>query len=176
MTYPRRAAIVYDTVAQLQASFGPATERYSVVVERDALYKWVPNNVDAHDGTSTIGHTGGYEGRWKQQGVVLVDKGTDLTNADQTLTWSASSQWRVLPAATLTANRTKTLSASGASNGSHLTITRNDVTAFTVDVVNGGAGAGTLFTFPAGVKFFASFYFDGTNWLLRAAGQMEFLP
>jgi hypothetical protein len=53
-----------------------------------------------------------------------------------------------------------------------LRIVRLDVGAWTVAVVNGGTGAGTLITMPVSVRYWAEFYFDGTDWLLIGAGQM----
>jgi hypothetical protein len=78
----------------------------------------------------------------------------------------------VLQASTLSANRTATLSTTGAIEDDEITITRLDVEAWTYAIVNGGAGGGTLTTLPASQRWFATFYFDGTNWLLKAAGQM----
>src|SRR5687767_8474441 len=101
-----------------------------------------------------------------------ADKGANLTDADATVTWSLTTAWRVLPAATLTANRTVTLGTSGASAGALLTITRDDVTPYTLAVVNGGPAAGTLFTLAGEVKSAATFYFDGTNWAFRAGSAL----
>jgi hypothetical protein len=74
----------------------------------------------------------------------------------------------VLPPSTLTANRTLTLGTDSAVTGETITVLRQDVTAHTLAIVNGGAGAGTLITLPAATERVASFYFDGTNWGLTA--------
>jgi hypothetical protein len=98
------------------------------------------------------------------------DKGANLTDAAVTITVSQG-KWRVLPAATLTANRIITLGTTGAVAGDQLTITRLDLTAFTLALLNGGAGAGTLLTLPVSKLGCATVQFDGTNWALRSFGQ-----
>ncbi len=163
----------------MAADLGFEVPRYAVPLDRPVLYKWVPGNTDSANNLDTIAHSGGTTGRWKQVGIlpgVTADKGTNLTDANQTLTWSNTTAWFAIPTATQTANRTKTLSASGVTAGARVEITRLDTTAFTTAIVNGGAGAGTIFTFPGGIQYWAMFYFDGTDWSLRAAGALEYLP
>lgn len=181
MSNPPRAATIFASLAAMSAEAGTSYARYAIPLDLPVLYRWVPDDVTAIDGTTVLGHTGGYPGRWKQVGSYTpganpVDKGANLSDADTTVTWSSSARWRILPAATLTADRTITLSTSGATAGSLSEITRLDVSAYTLTVVNGGPSAGTLITLPAGVQFFCSCYFDGTNWLLRQAGALEFIP
>ena len=77
----------------------------------------------------------------------------------------------MLPASTLSANRTITLLAAGASVRDQLRITRLDAGAFTLQI-DDDAGSTTLTTLPVSERWFADFYFDGTNWILTAAGQM----
>lgn len=90
--------------------------------------------------------------------------GALLTDGNETLT-VADGVHRTLP--TLTGARTKTLGTSGAALGHVIEIHRVGLPATnTSAVVNGGPGAGTLFTFPAGELYTASFRFDGTNWAL----------
>lgn len=96
-------------------------------------------------------------------------KGTDLTNADATIQISAG-RWRVLPAATLSANRVLTLGTTGAVAGDTFEITRLDTTAFTYAIANGGGGGGTLITFPVSKTACARCRYDGTNWALRLFG------
>lgn len=92
-----------------------------------------------------------------------------LADSTETIT-IAQGPWRVASAA-LTANRTKTLSPTGATAGDQITITRTEgAAAFTLAVVNGGPGAGTLFTMPASKVNYAKFQFDGANWALREMG------
>lgn len=101
---------------------------------------------------------------WLRLGLLT---GSALTDADQTLQMSTACQY-LLPAATLTANRTKTLSTTGASVGAMITIYRLGTSAFTMPIANGGSGGGTIYTFPASASnpIVASFRFDGVNWLL----------
>lgn len=75
-----------------------------------------------------------------------------------------------LPAGTLTANRALTLDDEGANLGDQIEVLRLDVENFTYAVVNGGPGAGTIYTFAAQAIGYARFYFNGTNWELRAKG------
>lgn len=96
-----------------------------------------------------------------------------LADADATKTLAQGSEF-TLPAGTLTANRSITLSTSGAVTGDVVRVVRQDVTAFTLAVINGGAGAGTKYTFPASVARVADFRFDGTNWVL--AGHARITP
>lgn len=96
--------------------------------------------------------------------------GANLTDANQTLqpvTDKASLYRQVTP---LTANRTKTLGTTNAFAGLTVYIQREDTAAFTLAVVNGGVGAGTLFTFAATPTEaqLCAFQFDGINW--NAAG------
>lgn len=79
----------------------------------------------------------------------------------------------VLPAATLSANRTVTINTDSAVTDEVITIVRLDVTANTLAIVNGGAGAGTLYTFPASKKRVSSFIFDGTNWALASTASLS---
>jgi hypothetical protein len=91
--------------------------------------------------------------------------GTDLTDtATQTIQISGGS-WRKLPL--LGQGGALTLSAVGAAAGDQITITRSDTHAFTYDIINGGPGAGTLFTMPVSKAAFVDVQFDGTNWALK---------
>jgi hypothetical protein len=94
-------------------------------------------------------------------GAPFVDlvRGTDLTDADQTLT-VAQGNVRVQPAGSTTANRTKTLSPTGAVNKEVIRI--DNLASHNLIVVNGGPGAGTLYTILPGRS--SDFGFDGTNW------------
>lgn len=74
----------------------------------------------------------------------------------------------VMRANVLTANRTLILSVAGLTEGEVLRVVKLDKEAFTLAIVNGGPGAGTMFTFPAssGQIRMAQFKFDGTNLVL----------
>ena len=67
--------------------------------------------------------------------------------------------------ATLTSNRTITLSASYAVAGDLFRIRRTGLGAYTLAVVNGGPSAGTLKTFASATAGCADFVFDGANWV-----------
>ncbi len=68
-------------------------------------------------------------------------------------------------AAAISQTETVTLTTTGAVVGDVIRIIRTDASAFTLVVVNGGGGAGTLCTLVASKIGFANAIFDGTNWL-----------
>lgn len=68
-----------------------------------------------------------------------------------------------------TQNNAVTLGTTGAELGDRMTILSPGTAAHTVAVINGGAGAGTLYTIGSGKAGFVSAYFDGTNWLFDTA-------
>lgn len=72
--------------------------------------------------------------------------------------------------ATMSQNSTVTLTTTGAVAGNTVRIVRTSTSAFTLAVVNGGAGAGTIVTLDASKAGFAQAYFDGTNWKFDGAG------
>jgi hypothetical protein len=164
-----RATTIRDNVAQIEARRGPQVSHYEIPLDNGKRYRFEPGNIQTPDSIAVLGHQGGTDGNWLR--VPIVDKGADLTDASVSIN-AGQDDWRVLPAATLTAPRTITLATTNAENGTRLEITRLDVGAPTLQIDNGGAGGGTLITFPGGVRSFAYFYFDGTNWLLRRAGTM----
>jgi hypothetical protein len=91
--------------------------------------------------------------------------GANLTDANTNLA-VADGNARIVPAATLTANRSDTLQTTGATTGESVTVYRLGTEAFTLAILNGGAGAGTKYTFPVSVARAAEFTYDGTNWQL----------
>lgn len=93
-------------------------------------------------------------------------KGTDLTDADQTLQATEGS-WRRMVATTTSANRNKTLGTTGAKAGHQIEISVL-AQGHDVAIINGGAGAGTLATVTAGQVRAVKYQFDGTNWLWRS--------
>jgi hypothetical protein len=103
--------------------------------------------------------------------VAAPVEGTALTDADQTLTVAGGNDYTQNTA--LTASRTKTLGTTGSpETGEVITIKRFTTAAFTMPIVNGGAGAGTLYTFPSAGKRVADFRYDGTNWVLAGVKRL----
>ena len=96
-------------------------------------------------------------------------KGANLGDAAVTLNWSDGLR-RVLPAATLTANRIITFGVVAGADGrlaragDRLVVTRLDAGAFTLAFVNGGPGAGTMATLVASKVGFFEAEFDGVDW------------
>lgn len=167
MANERRAITVVDTVAITASEFGPPLPRYRFLLDTGRIYKWIPANVLTADSVAVVGSTGGTVGNWVE--VRRPEKGADLTDAAATI-YVGGNALRVLPAATLSANRVLTLGTTNAAAGDAITITRLDVGAYTYAIANGGTGGGTLMTMPVSSRYFADVYFDGTNWLIRRAG------
>ncbi len=94
--------------------------------------------------------------------------GTNLTDTSTQTIQVSGGGWRKLP--TLGQGGTLTLATTGAVAGDQIEITRTDTSAFTYAIVNGGGGAGTLYTMAASKIGCAKFQYDGTNWALRSFG------
>ncbi len=95
-------------------------------------------------------------------------QGTALTDANQTLQPFTDKASEYVQTTALGASRTKTLGTTTVVTGTVVRIVRADTAAFTMPIVNGGGSAGTLFTFGASPteKQAASFYYNGTDWVL----------
>lgn len=176
MANERQAATVFATVAQLKTTSAPRTAKYARTIAGNALWQYVlDDTTTANDGdafptcidpyTATGG--GGLPGRWLR--VATDRKGANLTTGAATISITGGS-WRFLPVSTLLANSVLTLQTADAVAGDTLTITRLDVEAYTYAIAD--EVAGTITTLPASERWFADFEFDGTNWLLKRAGQM----
>lgn len=165
----REAVLNVPSVDNIRADMGPLQVHYRRPLDRaGGFYKWVQGSVLADDGRAVIVPLGGgLGGAWIRQ--VEDDRGTDLADASVTLTVGGGA-WRVLPAATLTANRTLTLSTTNAQAGDRIAVTRLDASAHTVAIVNGGVGAGTLCTLPASSVGYVAAQFDGVDWAIRESG------
>lgn len=159
---------VVESFESTQADRGPPfSGKYRFHIDKPGMFRWVPGDSSTDDDWTTLEPSGGTDGAWLLVGT--KDKGADLTDASVTITVGQGA-WRRLPAATLSSNRTVTLGTTNAREGYVLELTRLDVGAYTLAVVNGGSGAGTLLTMPVSSRYWARFYFDGTDWLLRAGG------
>lgn len=105
--------------------------------------------------------------------ALLAEKGlvpgANLTDAAATIVITAGG-WRILPPATLTANRTLTLGTTDAAAGDEILITRRDVGAFTYTVANGGVGGGNVAVLPVSQQAFVRAVYDGTNWAMKELG------
>jgi len=170
MANPRRASTIRVSKAKMEADFGPDITHYNTPLDTPRLYKWFVGNTAAVDTLTVLGHQGGTAGRWKL--VRNPTLGTDLTDADESLT-VGENFFRVLPAAIpLTAARDKTLSITNAESGDMVHVLRLGLGAFVMNIVNGGPAAGTLFTLPSGQSWWAKAYFNGTDWIVHSAGQL----
>ena len=170
------AAGIYPSLAALRAATPPLVQRFARVLGLPALYRFLPLDTSADDSvTALVPALGG--GAWLD--VPDDDRGTDLTTATGAATIGIyGGRWRVIPAATLAGNVTLTLDPKTVDGlatirrGESLCVTRLDAGAFTMAWVNGGPAAGTLSTFPTSSQAWAWFWFDGANWVKRAAGTM----
>jgi len=164
MATERKAPTVYATPGALSTLPGPRTnERYAYIDSLGATFRWELGATDTTDDLNWIGHSGGSPGRWRR--IVTTDRGDDLTDASVSIDVSGN-RWRYLPASTLTANRICTLEPDGAQEGDTLVITREDSSAYSYAVVNGGASGGTLITF-SDTGGYSKFYFDGEDWVIK---------
>lgn len=159
---------VFSTVAELRAVPGLMVAHYAFILATGRVYRWLPASPLTHDGRTVItSSVGGSAGAWIA--VRSPDEGEDLEDGNATIT-VGDGAWRTLPASTLTASATLTLSTTAATAGDTIEITRHDVGAYTYAIVNGGTGAGTLATMPVSARSHVTAYFDGANWLHRRSG------
>lgn len=152
------AAGIYLARSALRSARSPLIQRYARVLGVPGFFRWVAGD-NTPDNEWTSFRTGTDDGAW-----VLCredDRGADLVDADETID-VAGGPWRVLPAGTLSAPCTKTLSTVGAVAGDRLLVTRLDVSANAVTL-------GPL-TMPAGQRSWALFAFSRGAWVLRASG------
>lgn len=98
--------------------------------------------------------------RSKIAGALL--QGSNLTNADQTLTVADGCEF-TMPAGTTSANRDKTLDDAGAVAGQRMVFYIN-AQGNNVVFKNTGSISNTLYTVTAGAKLLLVFEFDGLNW------------
>jgi len=169
VTYPRRAATIFPSIATIESAQGPGVEHYAIPLDLPEVFRWVPGSAETVDHINVLEHTGGTPGTWIRQR--RPDKGADLAAGNATI-YVSGNRYRVLPASTLTGNAQLTLGTTGAVNGDWIEVVRLDVGAYTYAIVNGGPGAGTLCTMPVSQRARFVGYFDGTNWLHRASHLM----
>ena len=174
MTNRRQAATVFATLAELKTTAAPRATKHARTVEGNALWKFVPNDTttaNPSDAFPTVldpaAIYGGGAGRWLR--VATNRQGADLGDGNATISITGGS-WRALPASTLTGNSTLTLQTADAVAGDALTVTRLDSGAFTFAIAD--EAAGTITILPISERWFADLEFDGTNWLLKRAGQL----
>jgi hypothetical protein len=96
--------------------------------------------------------------------------GTNIPNAASTTVQRVGRVSRYL-VPTIGQATTVTIGTTGAVKGDLFRLVRTDTSAFTLALVNGGAGAGTLATLIASKVGFIEAWFDGTNWLYDGSAQ-----
>jgi hypothetical protein len=166
----RQSALVFTTVQQLRQEPAPlSSERYAVVLELGKVFAWNLYGSDDHNGITVIAPQSGGAGTGRWIVTRCNDRGADLADASATITVSQG-RTRVLPASTLTANRSLTLGTTRAEAGDEFYVIRNDATAFTFTLVNGGAGAGNVAVMPVSNRSWCLTRYDGTNWIHLGSG------
>ena len=158
-----QAVRVYPSLASMRSDPGPAVPHYALPLDAaGAAYRWAPSSAAVEDAWTVIVPTGGgFPGAWirmREDSLGVAVTGT------ATLTVGGKPRRRIAVGA-LSANATLTLSTTGAVAGDWIAVTRLDVGAWTVALVNGGPAAGTLATMPVSARAYVRAYFDGTNWL-----------
>ncbi len=158
LSHPNVCTLTPDSVASSVgnriAAGGPASVTQAILIYDYTVSKW-----------RVIASVGPSSSLLTQAGNDHAAAGTALTDADEAAVLVSAGYWRTC--ATLSAARVKTISATGAVAGDVMTITRTSVDAFTLEIVNGGAGAGSLITLPASKRGFADIQFDGHDWALK---------
>ena len=111
MADPRRSITIVPQVASSQSEAGPPLPSNRIHLNQRGLYRWTPDDTKTADGIKVIAASGGVAGNFIR--VDAATKGTNLTDADATI-YVGGNAWRVLPAATLSANHTLTLGTTNA--------------------------------------------------------------
>ncbi len=173
---PRRSPTIVPSVAIGQSSLGPVQGSQDAAPVwhfwgTPGLFRWaLGSGITDDDGATCVETSGGQQGRFLRERC--PDRGDDLTDAAATIRPSGK-RWRVLPAATLTANRILTLGVATATEsveeGDWILVTRQDVGAFTYTILNGGTGAGNVAVMPVSQRAWCLAHFDGTNWIHRSS-------
>lgn len=173
MTTPRRAITVVQGVDQLRTGDGPALIEYVYLLDLGEVFRWSPGADLIDDGANAINASGGFPGAYvRVRRAVAGSIGANITaDAAQTLLTSEG-ELRRIPVATLTQNVALTLGTTNAAAPDIIEVSRFDVGAFTVTIVNGGPGAGTLVTLPVSQRSNAVCQFNGTDFILRRSGPM----
>lgn len=164
VTMPASGVHTYLIAATVQRSDGTDTKVRAIAIrfangsrkiaasettQYDDQFGWTDAiNRIAEDGTQSYG------------GV----EGSNLTDSDQNIDVTGGTYYELPGPTTLTTDRDVTFDTTGANTGQLMTIVRLDTSFFTLDVVNGGPGAGTIHTFIGGQEGGMTARFDGTNW------------
>lgn len=170
-----RNIFVMPTAAGLRMVPGQENARYCFVQELGAVFRWVLNSSLTDDGFKVIAVSTGLLGAWVRCAAPSgpLTGAALLGNADVTIN-VGQGFYRQMVASTLTGNRTITLDPGNVAgpptdNGDEIEICRFDVSAYTLTVVNGGPGAGTIKIFPGSVASMLVAVSDGTNFSYKHA-------
>lgn len=175
MNILRRSPTIVPSVEVAQSSQGPVQGPDDAapvwhVLGTPGLFLWTPGSaIDDDDGATCIETSGGQQGRFLRERC--PDRGDDLTDANVTL-YPSGRRKRVLPAATLTANRVATLGEASSTRsvveGDWILITRQDASAYTYTIKN--IALETLAIMPANVRSWCLVQMGETDWWSPASG------
>lgn len=161
-----------DSAGDAHSFAGDSTVESVTAETANAINNTDPANPIILNATAAVAGTMSAANFSKLGNILRPAKGANLADANATVNPGrlVSEYW--LPAATLTTGRTLTLGTATNGGGPQTTqlvqVIRFDITANTFAVANGGAGGGTLYTFPNDmtIPVCARFFFDSTNWIL----------
>lgn len=159
------AAGIYPSLAALRSATPPTVQRFARVLGVPGLFRFVPLDGTADDGwTAVVPSAGG--GCW------LADRTNDqgppvVFSANAATVGIYSGPWQQIPTGATAADSSITLDPVGALLGDTKELTRQDLSAHVITVLDGGPGGATLSTFAASVFGNQLFWFTGTNWVRR---------
>jgi hypothetical protein len=159
------AAGIYPSLATLRNAPPPSVQRFARVLGFPYLLRFVPLGTGTDDGWTIIVPANG-AGIWVSDRI--DDQGPDVVFTSNAATLGIyGGPWQVIQSGALSADSTVTLDPTLAVLGDTKEVTRLDLSAHQLSVVNGGPGGGTLSTFPASLFGNQLFFFNGTDWLRR---------
>jgi len=165
MAEARRAITVVPSIAAIQTERAPLVEKYYFPLDRPVPFRFAAGDATTDDGWTALESSGGPAGRWLDMPEVSLGANITFSAGAATITVAGKKRRRVVSGA-LATNSTLTLGTTGARAGHELLLSLLDSAAYTLAVVNGGSGAGTLATKASGAMRFVHTYFDGTDWVL----------
>lgn len=114
-------------------------------------------------GTNGTNGATGATGAAGADNTAAIKTGANIVDADVTLLLSNGS--RFIKTVVSTAIRNVTLSVTGAAVFRGFVIERQEASAFTMTITNGGPLAGVVFTFPASTKMMQTFVYNGADYV-----------
>lgn len=170
MADPRRAITVVPSRAAITGDRAPFIEKYYFPLDYPAAYRFALADTSTADTRTTLVASGGPVGAWVM--LAFDDIGADITATGTIQVGDGLT--RYIQAAALSANIVITLGDTNARPGYSIEIVRLDTTVWTVTIVDGFSGGGTLAVMPVSVRsrFKGVVNAAGTHWLHRESHLM----